>query len=84
MAIKLQVSKIDLKTGALSDPLWQDSPGWGDEYFKASDAEYCDTHTVIPDILSCVSGAALYQKGNRIAIKIYTLSCRYSYPQEDK
>ena len=80
MSIKLQISKIDVKTGVLSEPSWQDCPGWGEKYFKAKDAKYCDTHTVIPDILLCVSGAALYQKGNRIGIKIYTLSCRYGNP----
>ena len=79
MAIKLAARVIDSLSGALTGPdAWSDSPGWGDNYFKASDVRYCDTYKVVPSTPSCLSGAGLYQKGsNRIAIQISTLYCRY-------
>lgn len=79
MAIKLLGTKIDAKMGALKRPgQWQDSPGWGKNYFKGKDVQYCDDHEVLPPKLSCVSGAAIYKKGsNRVAVEIYTVCCRY-------
>ena len=79
LGIKLHGSKIDAITGefALGETQWQDSPGWGDAYFKGSDIEYCDTHEVKPATLSCIGGARLYNKGNRIAIEIHTRFLRY-------
>ncbi len=79
LAIQLLGTKIDPTSGKLTEPgKWQESPGWGSDYFKGSDAKYCDTHTVIPSVLSCMSGAAIYQKDNRVAVKIYTVCTRYA------
>lgn len=55
---------------------WQDSPGWGGNYFdlNAKDNGYVDTdQTMIPDGY-VVTGAQLYQKGNRLAIRLQATS----------
>ena len=78
MAIRLLGKQIDPNTGKVTGYGWQDSPGWDPDYFKGCDVQYCDTHTVIPSALSCMGGAAIYKKGNRIAVKIYTVYCSYA------
>jgi hypothetical protein len=50
---------------------WYENPAWGDNYFTITDdISYVDTNDVIAPDGCVVVGAALYQKGNRIAIKI--------------
>ena len=81
LGIKLFWTLIDPKTGKLGPTTgWNDTPGWDPGFFSGKDAKFCDTHSVVPSTLSCMSGAALYLKGNRIGVKIYSLSCRYEDP----
>jgi hypothetical protein len=50
---------------------WYENPAWGDNYFTITDElSYVDTNDVIAPDGCVVVGAALYLKGNRIAIKI--------------
>jgi hypothetical protein len=50
---------------------WYENPAWGDNYFTITDdISYVDTNDVIAPVGCVVVGAALYRKGNRIAIKI--------------
>ena len=75
MELKIRGTPIDAKTGSFTgEPKWQEngSPKNGN-YFKT---EYCDSHQVFPSPLSCLQGAQLYQKGNRIGIRLYTVNVR--------
>lgn len=54
-----------------SSSKWRDSPGWGNAYFDVNQGQnhWVDTNvTVVPDG-NIVTGAQLYLKGNRIAIR---------------
>jgi hypothetical protein len=49
---------------------WQPSPGWGSAYFDLDDNHYVDTNETVVPAGHVVTGAALYLKGNRMAIKL--------------
>ncbi|MBL8254843.1 MAG: hypothetical protein JNJ76_14715 [Candidatus Competibacter sp.] len=56
---------------------WKNAPGgWGDSgpdnYFDLSPDHYVDTNEVIVPVGHVVTGAQLYKKNNRIAIKLYS------------
>ena len=75
MALKIRGTPIDVKTGKFTGPpVWQGvTPDNDRNYFKT---KYCDSHQVLPSALSCLNGAGIYQKNNRIGIQIFTINLR--------
>src|SRR6266446_875256 len=53
-----------------SSSQWRDSPGWGQAYFDVNPNHYVDTNVTVVPAGNITTGAQLYQKGNRVALKI--------------
>lgn len=76
VAIRLQSVPYDPKTGKadFSRKQWTDSPGWGDNFYDLNAAGYyVNTWPVQPSPLSFVTAVALFQFGNRMALKQNTV-----------
>lgn len=56
-----------------SSSRWRDSPGWGQAFFDVNLNHYVDTNVTVVPTGNITTGAQLYLKGNRIAIKLQSV-----------
>ena len=56
-----------------SSSQWRDSPGWGSAFFDLNPNHYADTNVTVVPVGNITTGAQLYQKGNRVAIRLQSV-----------
>ena len=56
-----------------SSSAWRDSPGWGQAYFDVNQNPYVDTNVTVVPAGNITTGAQLYLKGNRMAIRLQSV-----------
>ena len=56
-----------------SSSQWRDSPGWGSAYFDVNPNHYVDTNVTVVPAGNITTGAQLYLKGNRVAIRLQSV-----------